>query len=248
MTNARVVAFLGLPGAGKTYSAVHYLCAIRRKRPSATVYANIPLRLPGLKPSLPMETVDDWVNARNGVILLDEAHILLGSREWSQKERARVAAKLGQLRKDGIQLLYTTHTAEKVDVRLRELTEEVRYMTSVFGSGGPFWYDVRGGFARTEKRQGFGFVWRRGDVDAAYRTDMLVGSEGFGGADFGGASTPRPDVLQLLPLERARQAAGAYVVHGAGHATTTMSLAREVGLSNRQYPSEWPALLRRRAG
>jgi len=212
MSGARVIAWMGLPGQGKTYSAVAFLVKERRRRPSARVYSNIPLKLPGARPTFPLDSVDAWVECHDAIVLLDEAHILFGSREWSQKDRARVSTKLGQLRKDGIQLLYTTHFAGKVDVRLRELTEEVRYMVAPLGSGGPFFYDTRGGFGPKERRVGMGLVWRRDYVDAAYSTDLLVGDSGYFSE-----GTPQVDVLALSGVIREEWRAGWRVVReGAG--------------------------------
>jgi len=180
---AAVRAYLGLPGAGKTYAMTAHAIAVRKRYPTLRVYANYDVRMPGAGEVLQLETVEDFEAARDGLVLLDEAHALLGSREWAGRDRQRVLVKLGQMRKARLFFWYTTHSAGKVDKQLRLLTEESRSMVSFRTLARGFFYRARAGVERDAEALGVGFVLFRKSVAQAYDT--------MGSVDTGGLARSR---------------------------------------------------------
>lgn len=175
-----VECFLGLPGAGKTYAMTYYAVKVRKRFPDLPVWANYWVDLPGA-PVQWLESVDQFEDAAGGLILLDEAHILLGSRDWTGTDRKRVLAKLGQMRKARLTLWFTTHSAGKVDKQLRLLTEQARHMSSLRRFG-LFMYRMRAGVEPTAGSLGLGFVPMRKSVARRYDTLGAVGVQGFAAA------------------------------------------------------------------
>jgi len=159
-----VRAWIGLPGQGKTYGMTAWAYDQRLARPGLRVYANYAPNLPG--PAVrPLDSARDWQDARNGIVLLDEAHQLLRSREWSSRDgRKEVLEVMDELRKRRLVICYTTHVGAKIDKRLRELTDSVRHMTywapariftwrETAAIEGPGWKEVIGrGWLRRHRR------------------------------------------------------------------------------------------------
>jgi len=172
-----VRAYLGLPGAGKTYSMTAHALAARRKHPTLRVFSNYFLDLPG-DPILPLESVADFEAATYGLVLIDEAHALLGSRDWAGKDRARVLVKLGQMRKARLYFWYTTHSAGKVDKQLRLLTEEALDLSSWRTLTGCFLYRRRAGVEPASESLGWGFVRYRQSTADRYDTLSSVATSG----------------------------------------------------------------------
>lgn len=115
--------YVGLLGSGKSYSMV--ADGLRRFREThAQVFSDmVGLRFPEaiyLDARAPQQLAD----LREGLILLDEAQILMSSRFW-HKVPPQVLSALAQLRKNGLDVLYTTQNLARVDSVLRELTGEV---------------------------------------------------------------------------------------------------------------------------
>lgn len=210
-----VVGIFGQPRQGKTYRAVSLLLQARAADPFVPVWSNIPLALPGLGDVYELDGIEAWEAAAGGVVLVDEANLLLGSRGWAGKERQRVAAKLDQLRKAGVVLLYTTHTPAKVDIRLRELTTDARYVSNWRSFG--FFLEVRkAGLGSGVRADGFAVYRRSRAVEDAYNTLLAVGASGFAGWE-NLATRPRPrgDYLRILDDLRAER------VRGRGIAAST---------------------------
>lgn len=164
---------------GKTYCMTAWAYQQRLKRPGLRVWANYSVRLPG-PPVRPLLTPDDWAAARTGIVLLDEAHQLLRSREWSARDgRQRVLSVMDELRKRRLVVCYTTHVGAKVDRRLRELTEEVRHMSSWPPLRLFSWRSVAAldgpGHRTTLAR---GVLRRRGRYDRAYDSWGIVADTG----------------------------------------------------------------------
>lgn len=116
-------AYVGKLGAGKTYAMV----ADARREFLARlcqVYTDMrSLRFPEQQ-FLAIDRLEDLRDVRSGLILLDEAQIGLSSRFW-QKVPADVLHALAQLRKNGLDLYYTTQDLSRVDNQLRQITNEV---------------------------------------------------------------------------------------------------------------------------
>jgi len=173
-----VRAYLGLPGAGKTYTMTAHAHVARRSYPALTVYTNYPVNLPGTGLVLPLTSVEDFERAREGLVLMDEAHALLGSREWNGNDRRRVLVKLGQMRKAGLYFWYTTHSAGKVDKQLRLLTEQAFELRSWRTLLGGFIYRSRAGVEPQAESLGAGYVRFRARVADSYDTLGAVGETG----------------------------------------------------------------------
>lgn len=113
----------GLPGSGKSYFAVRQLVRLRcsdrgRDRP---VYTNMPLVLPyGPQPVL-YESLSEIFDVHDCHVLLDEAQLVVGSRDWQSRDN-RHAAFLSQLRKRRVVLWYTSQEITAVDKFLRDKT------------------------------------------------------------------------------------------------------------------------------
>lgn len=195
MRGPLVQAWFGLPGAGKTFAMVAAARKARKHDPALKVWSNFPLRLPVGEPARPLFTVEDWEEARGGLVILDEAHILLGSREWSGPERKRVLAKMGQLRKAGVYLWYSTHDPSKVDKQLRNLTECSHWMTSCRGLGF-FFARVRVGASPRGESMGPEIVLMLRSTMEAYDTAGEVGASGLDRAP-DGVVPPEPTPTTL---------------------------------------------------
>lgn len=116
-------AYVGLLGSGKTLSLVSE--ALRMFRLTIPqIYTDMAsLRFPEAV-YLSAEEPSALATVSQGLILLDEAQIIADARYW-QKVPGDVLSAWAQLRKNGLDLLYTTQTFESVDARLRGLTAEV---------------------------------------------------------------------------------------------------------------------------
>lgn len=135
-----VIAFTGKPGAGKTLSAVRYICKDKRK----TVYTNVKLQMPdkNIVQILP-SNVQDLKKLYDGIVFIDEANFVFSSRFWSRIPRDLIQF-WAMHRKRGVDLILTSHSLKRIDVVLRELVSyEVRCKTLlnvVFVVNN--WYDV----------------------------------------------------------------------------------------------------------
>lgn len=110
-----IESFTGLPGSGKTLHAVRRL--LQAKASGRPAYANFHSR------SNDWEYVlfDDIRYIDNGLVVLDEAHMMFSSRNWSATTQAQLGL-FQQHRKLGIDLIWIAQSANRVDVALRELT------------------------------------------------------------------------------------------------------------------------------
>lgn len=109
-----IICIDGGLGSGKTYTAVelarHEYLAGRR------IFANFGLPF--------AQRVASWYEAvaiRDGVFIMDEAHLNLDSREFAKN--VSVTPWLTQLRKLGVDLMYISQDFGQVDKRLRDLTD-----------------------------------------------------------------------------------------------------------------------------
>lgn len=110
-----IEAYVGLPGSGKSYSAVRKLLAERKK--GRNVYANFHSKYGDWNFCL----WDDMRELYNAFVMIDEAHVWFGSRAWKDN-MIEDLAYWQQHRKDGIDMVYVTQHETRVDVVLRELT------------------------------------------------------------------------------------------------------------------------------
>ena len=116
-----IIAYCGLLGQGKTLGMVQRgLEMLRDDR--LMVYTN----MAGLKfpEAVYFDHIEELTNIQSGIVLLDEAMIVVPARFWTEQGR-ELLARFAQLRKVGLHLLYTSQLADGVDKTLRELTNEI---------------------------------------------------------------------------------------------------------------------------
>jgi Cdc6-like AAA superfamily ATPase len=84
------------------------------------------------------ETIEDFKFIEQGVILLDEGHIWINSRQW-EKLPPEIHYKASQHRKDGIDMYIITQNPARIDKVFRELANDVLQMHK-FAFW--FWYNI----------------------------------------------------------------------------------------------------------
>ena len=115
---------IGRQGSGKTLLALHK--ALNYYKRGFNVYSNVAFKFPykRLKYSDIVEC-----NLSNGVVIVDEAHQLLPSRNSMSKRSRLICDKfISMIRKKRLQVYMTTQTPRKIDIRIRE---ECDYMFMV---------------------------------------------------------------------------------------------------------------------
>jgi len=120
--------FSGLQGSGKSYHAA--LEAYKWIKKGGRVYSNGVLDFRKYFPNLPHEniriydSVEDIIYFRNSLIIFDEGHIQLDSRDWKELGKtARIL--LSQLRKLGNKIILISQDFDRLDTIPRDLTEVV---------------------------------------------------------------------------------------------------------------------------
>jgi hypothetical protein len=117
-----VTAFVGLPGSGKTYSLAKVgLDAMARGR---TVWANVDhtMEQPWLAGARPFASFDEFAQIPNdAVIVWDELPLFVNARKW-QDFPDGLLYRLTQIRKDGLELYFSTIDWRMVDVNVRRIT------------------------------------------------------------------------------------------------------------------------------
>jgi len=124
-----VEGYLGLPGAGKTYSMVHEVVHRRKRNPHLRVYSNMWLDLPGDGDFIQLQDWEELLDARDGLVLLDEINLWMPSRAWA-KLPGPLLWKWAQVRKSGLDVIWTAQHQARVDKLVRELTWMVYQMFS----------------------------------------------------------------------------------------------------------------------
>jgi len=110
---------LGRQGGGKTILAVAK--AYEKYLEGKTIYSNVALNFP-----YQQIKYKDIVNCKlnNGIVLLDEIHLLLPARNSMSKTSREICdGFLSMVRKKNLEIYGTTQTERKVDVRFREETD-----------------------------------------------------------------------------------------------------------------------------
>ena len=172
---ALVRAFLGQPGSGKTYAMSVMAAEWRRRNPGKPIFSTYELRLPWVASVDPPG--DTWgpvvslVDARDGLLLLDEAAQVLDSRMFGRTPTV-LLHKLMQVRKHNLECWWATQHLEYVDKRLRLLTFESLHCGSLANVPIPlfrgFLVTVRSGLKG--KVCGFRYLRRTRKRDALYDT------------------------------------------------------------------------------
>lgn len=120
-----IIGFIGNMGSGKTLSMVRR--AYQKFRKGYTIYSNIELNFPHNS-----YTIDDIIAyADSGkrfyksIWLLDEAHIFMDSRNSASKKSKLLSYWILQTRKADIELLFTTQNFFQIDIRLRNMCDDI---------------------------------------------------------------------------------------------------------------------------
>ncbi len=151
-----VEGYCGLFGSGKTLAMVMHAYKARQRNPDLPVMTNLGiLNLPGapvqfLQQARSQEQMfamlnefrccdgfgpegdlehRETCNGRGALLLLDEVGVYLPARAWA-KMPGELVWKWQQLRKDGIDLLWTTIRPNNVVKDLRDITSETHWCTS----------------------------------------------------------------------------------------------------------------------
>lgn len=115
-----IIGFIGRMGSGKTLSMTRY--AYKYYRAGYKIFSNIKFFFPYTEYTL-SELVDfanNDVPLKKSLIILDEAHIFLDSRNSQNKKNKIISYFLLQTRKKGCHLYYTTQRFHQIDKRLRD--------------------------------------------------------------------------------------------------------------------------------
>jgi len=111
-----ITLVIGRQGSGKTLLLVKKAYEYYKK--GKTIYSNIKLNFP-FKPIDYNDIIE--CKLENAVVILDEIHLLLSSRNSMSKiNRLIVDGFLSMVRKMGLTIIASTQTERKVDVRFRE--------------------------------------------------------------------------------------------------------------------------------
>lgn len=112
--------YVGLPGAGKTYTMVEDAWKQFRESPRQ-IYTNMSgLRCPE---AIYVDGLDGLLHVSNGLVLFDEIGVSLSSRYWQGVSRD-LLMRFAQVRKNGLDLFWTSQHENRVDAVMREITNE----------------------------------------------------------------------------------------------------------------------------
>jgi zona occludens toxin (predicted ATPase) len=172
---AGIHAFCGLPGSGKTYSAVRAVYRVRARDHKRVIWSNTPLYLPWGEPVQFFDEVDDLFSVpRGSVVLLDEAHLWLSSRNW-KAINGKVNEWFSQLRKRHVDLLITAQNVTAVDKSLRDKIAFCSFMESFKRLGGFFYYETYMSINRRKQDlYAKGWYWFSRKVSQVYDTEYIV--------------------------------------------------------------------------
>lgn len=150
-----IEAFIGLPGAGKTYLMTRL--ALKHMKKGIPVYANYPL-----KGAIQFKQVHELFEVKEATILLDEAGLVAPAGSWKAIP-FEVMAHWRQHRHAKINLWYTAQDLQDVAVPLRRVTQFVNEVKKL----GPFisWKCYN---PRSKEKFGGGFHWFDPEIAKQY--------------------------------------------------------------------------------
>ncbi len=120
-----ITAYVGLPGAGKTYGLV--LEALKALQDDRDVYSNFYIDKEGITK---ISGFRDLLRIRNGVVILDELNLWFPSRLWN-KIPPEILSLWAQSRKRGLDVFYSSQHLDRVDKVIREITNYVVRSNSI---------------------------------------------------------------------------------------------------------------------
>lgn len=158
-----VTAAVGLPGSGKSYYLVERVLAAQKA--GIPTYSNAGFDVKGTEI---IGSFREFAEIKGpAVIAFDELPLFFNARKWMTFPDGMLY-KLTQIRKDRIELYYSTISLRMVDVVLRQLTFEVVHCRHIAGRL------MRRVHKNPEEWGGetlrVSWVWRRREVEQAYDT------------------------------------------------------------------------------
>lgn len=167
-----IYGICGLPGAGKTLFAVRMMWQTRKQAPNRALVSNTPLYFPG-EPVEVIDGIEDCFTLSHCTLLLDEMHLLMGSRDWKEHGK-QFAEWISQLRKVDVDLWYTSQDMTSLDKLVRARTF-LTYSIESFRRLGFMWYRVYFGSKEAPSRQfRWGWYWFSPLLASMYDTDWKV--------------------------------------------------------------------------
>jgi len=134
-----IALYTGRPGTGKTYNLTRDV--IKALNSGELIYCNYKINWEGYEGKkwnwkklkfeivkYPKSNLKYWsklhelFSVTNGIIVMDEAHIYMRSRNW-EKLPEEMERKLAQHRKDGLHIWGTVQAVERIDKIFRELVD-----------------------------------------------------------------------------------------------------------------------------
>lgn len=155
----------GRPGTGKTYILTAKALDFLKK--GREVWSNYFIKWSGENLHY-YHTINELVDIRKGIILMDEVHVYFNSRKWEVLPET-LQYKLQQHRKQGLDIWGTAQNINRVDVVMRELIsgyyechklfsffENSNYPTGLFVTRE---YDVKDASKPDQLRPSYSFDW-----------------------------------------------------------------------------------------
>jgi hypothetical protein len=162
-----ICAFVGALGAGKSYSMVEL--GLRYLSQGYRVYSvthDIQYADPVDIDHIPKLISLSADGKQDSVLLMDEAGLLLFSRDWARKDTSPLIQFVITSRKRGFHIFYTAQYKAMVDKVLREVTTDVVYcMKLPFGFGARFYHPS----LDVELYRYSPHIWRLYDTTSGYR-------------------------------------------------------------------------------
>jgi len=140
-----ITAYSGRPGAGKTYSAVKEIKKLLSQgfkvwsniwidwdgyEEKKTIWKKVLMKI-GLKKKWKRygkenlkywKKLEDLWELESGIIFMDEAHVYINARRWKDMPE-EMERKLAQHRKDGLHIICTVQSVNRLDTIFRELID-----------------------------------------------------------------------------------------------------------------------------
>ena len=162
--------YFGLPGSGKTFSMTRDAI---NEADGRVVYANYDVKIPTAKEVVKLERPQDLIHIQDGLCLVDEAGLWMPSFIWRQIPED-IIWKLAQVRKMGLDLLYTAQDPARVVKVLREITFESIVTEKFFRV---FVQKVYSGIPKVEKAKKMStrFLFLKRNITDKYDTMEMVG-------------------------------------------------------------------------
>lgn len=128
--------YTGKTGSGKTWKMVHD--AFKEWKHGRDIYSNIPLFFQEKKHNpnkvgkiFYYEHITELLSVRDGVILMDEAQVLMNARNWENLPQ-EFQYKLQQHRKHCLDLYATAQNLGTIDITMRRLVQQWYHCYPVF--------------------------------------------------------------------------------------------------------------------